>query len=66
MAARDDRSPFRAEDDALAPLGPPRWSEYAAARRRFTTELALQGLERALSAPTGADREPSRLNEPSR
>lgn len=32
-------------------LGPPGWDEFAAARRRFETTLALQGLERAYAAP---------------
>lgn len=35
----------------LNPLGPPGWSEFAAARRRFETTLAIEGLERALARP---------------
>ena len=66
MAALDDRSPALTGDDALMPLGPLGWSDYLAARRRFTDGLTLQGLERALSASPAADREPSRQKEPSR
>ena len=32
-------------------LGPPGWTEFAAARRRFESGLAIQGLERAWVGP---------------
>jgi hypothetical protein len=59
-ALHDERWPSAArehepEEPALDRLGPPGWREFAAARRRFETTLALQGLERALVRPAQAD-----------
>ncbi|WP_217914840.1 hypothetical protein [Miltoncostaea marina] len=43
-------------EDDLAPLGPPAWSAYVTARRRYFTNVAIQGLERALDAPAARER----------
>lgn len=43
-------------EDQLAPLGPPAWSAYMAARRRYFTNVAIQGMERALDAPALRER----------
>jgi hypothetical protein len=45
-------------------LGPPGWRDFQAARRRFETTLAIQGLERALAVP-GAVPDPPRIEPPS-
>jgi hypothetical protein len=38
-------------NDGVAPLGPPGWDDYAAARAAFMRTLAVDGLERAWRAP---------------
>ncbi|WP_217922815.1 hypothetical protein [Miltoncostaea oceani] len=58
-ASRDEAR----EEPVLDRLGPPGWREFTAARHRFETTLAVQGLERAF-ARNGAADAPRRRADP--